>query len=133
MASYLSFPEDFEFGQASAVNGGVIVGEGDDGGTWAAPVVWHHFNPLELPWQQDLDDAGWARDVNEHGVIVGGKSPAHGTNLAVVWVNDRYHVLPSPPSDESGAYADAVSDTGLIVGGWNSKPVLWTPAGASGC
>ena len=134
MVEFLDFPPDFEFGQASAVNNGVIVGEGDDGGTYAVPVVWRDLKPRVLPFRREVDDAAWARDVNDHGLIVGGKSPAHSTDVPVVWVHGRYQVLPSPV-DDLGAWATAVSDTRLIVGGWGSPtgPRCGNRLPAAGC
>ena len=81
------------------------------------------------------NDAAWARDVNDHGLIVGGKSPAHSTDVPVVWVHGRYQVLPKPV-DDIGAWATAVSDTRLIVGGWglgSYRPAMWKPAPPAGC
>jgi probable HAF family extracellular repeat protein len=110
---------------ARAVNeAGLIVGSADptaDLLDWQNAAMWEDGVLAYLP---DLGDFGgvnesWARDVNDHGTIVGSAIEPGGGVRAVIWrdgdVVDLNALIP-PASGWTLANAHAISNDGRIVG-----------------
>jgi probable HAF family extracellular repeat protein len=80
-------------------------------------------------------ESGSAASVNNLGQIVGNTSVKAGRSIvpgpAFVWANGAAVSLPSPGSD-SAAHANAISDSGLIVGHSTAPRAVWWQAAVGG-
>ena len=66
-----------------------------------------------------------ARDVNNHGAIVGAVFHQDGTSQAVIYEHGRLRELPGQ-MPLGHAFAFAINDRGQIIGTQNNRPVLWS-------
>ncbi|MFG0274576.1 MAG: hypothetical protein ACF8QF_05930, partial [Phycisphaerales bacterium] len=110
----------FPSSQAQAINdAGLIVGQ-----TWTAtalaPAAWPlEGGVIELPTVGGR--GGWARGVNEQGVIVGESQDPTGRNQPTIWIDGQaidLGLLPDPLLDNGSA--EAINERGDIVG-WDAS------------
>jgi uncharacterized membrane protein len=93
------------------------------------PVAWRYGKPLLLD-EIDGFEFGYARQVNDEGVVVGSSDDGSTWSVPVVWRNWQASVLWFPRLRAEAAWADDVNEHGVIVGGMDmidvaDRAVAW--------
>jgi uncharacterized membrane protein len=96
-------------------------------GNTNSPCVWTPDGRCTLlPRPAGITMGGWATDINDNNVVVGGCGPFNGGYRAVAWQNGVVRVLPTLGSE---CRAEAINNAGQAVGyssdGLRQYPVVW--------
>jgi uncharacterized membrane protein len=109
-------PGAINYGSLSINNAGQVAGLAVLGVTSEA-VVWNDGTPTVLPAPDSQHTETYATHINDAGEVSGGATEPGDAPpaVAIVWNGKTPTVLESPAGFTS-AYANAVNDTGLVVG-----------------